>query len=83
MSVGQIGSSARGAGASGAGFGNTPGVARNDAPVRPVRTADVNVTLTPAAREHLSRMEGFAATIGTQKQPKAMAKPGISVDLKV
>jgi hypothetical protein len=47
-----------------------------------VKTANVTVTLSPEARQHLSRIEGFTATIGTSKQPKQMTKPGINVDFR-
>jgi hypothetical protein len=86
MAVGQIGSPAIGtttSAGSSANPGQSTGIARNETPTRAVRMADVNVTLTPAAREQLSRLEGYVATIGTSKQPKAMSKPGISVDMKV
>ncbi|QCI64568.1 hypothetical protein [Phreatobacter stygius] len=86
MAVGQVGAPATGtvapAGPS-SGQNQSTGIARNEPPGRVVKTADVTVTLSPAARQHLSRTEGFAATIGTTKQPKAMTKPGISVDLSV
>ena len=46
------------------------------------KMANVTVTLSPEARQHLSRLEGFTATIGTSKQPKQMAKPGINIDFR-
>ena len=47
----------------------------------PTKTAGVKVSLTPEARQHLSRMEAFTATIGTPKQPKTMGPPGMSLDM--
>jgi hypothetical protein len=41
----------------------------------------VTVNLTPEARQHLSRLEAFTATIGTPKQPKTMGPPGMSLDV--
>ncbi|MGL4287021.1 MAG: hypothetical protein ACRCVA_11795 [Phreatobacter sp.] len=86
MAIGQVGSPAVGtvapAGPS-AGQNQSTGIPRNETPTRAVRTAEVNVTLSPAARQHLSRMEGFAATIGTPKQPKSISKPGVNLDLSV
>ncbi len=46
------------------------------------RVANVTVTLSPEARQHLSRLEGFTATVGTSKQPKQMAKPGLNIDFR-
>lgn len=54
---------------------------RNQAAPR-LQTAGVTVTLSPAARQHLNRLEGFTATIGTSKQPKQMAKPGLNLDIR-
>lgn len=51
-------------------------------PAPRLQTAEVTVTLSPAARQHLSRLEGFTATIGTSKQPKQMAKPGLNIDIR-
>lgn len=47
----------------------------------PTKTSGVKVSLTPEARQHLSRMEAFTATIGTPKQPKTMGPPGMSLDM--
>lgn len=52
-------------------------------PPTTVAAADVKVTLSPDARQHMSRTEGFAATIGTDRQPRTMGKPGMMVDLRV
>lgn len=84
MAVGQIGA----AGAIG-GVGERAGSQTNTASaVRPAATAPrtkmagVTVTLSPEARQHLSRLEGYAATVGTSKQPKQMPQPGLSVDFR-
>lgn len=62
--------------------GTPPAAARTvEKPTR-IASSDVRVTLSPQAREHLSRLEGFTATIGTQKQPKTMGKPGMGLDLR-
>lgn len=64
----------------------TPETAAPRARVTPpttVAAADVKVTLSPEARQHMSRTEGFAATIGTDRQPRTMGKPGMMVDLRV
>jgi len=82
MAIGQIG-----AGAIGTSGERTAGTSSASA-VRPASTAprtkvaNVTVTLSPEARQHLSRMEGYTATIGTSKQPKQMAKPGINIDFR-
>ena len=47
----------------------------------PSKTSGVRVSLTPEARQHLSRLEAFTATIGTPKQPKTMGPPGMSLDM--
>lgn len=67
----------------GRGGGSQTGAAptRSEAPAK-VRTASVSITLTPEARQHLSRLEGFAATIGTDKQHKTYTKPGSNLDLR-
>ncbi|MEI8147141.1 MAG: hypothetical protein WCH83_16940 [Alphaproteobacteria bacterium] len=49
-------------------------------PTRP-GTTGVNVTLSPEAREHITRLEAFTATIGTSRQPKTMGKPGLRLDV--
>jgi hypothetical protein len=82
MAVGQIGPNAIGpAAAGGTAAGQAPAAARTEAKPRQ-RVAGVTVTLSPEARQHLSRMEGFTATIGTSKQPKQMAKPGLNIDFR-
>lgn len=82
MAVGQIGPNAVGpAGAGGTATGQAATPARTEAAPR-TRVAGVTVTLSPEARQHLSRMEGFTATIGTSKQPKQMAKPGLNIDFR-
>lgn len=82
MAVGQIGSNAIGSAATGgAASGQAVAPARTEARPRQ-RIAGVTVTLSPEARQHLSRMEGFTATIGTSKQPKQMAKPGLNLDIR-
>jgi hypothetical protein len=80
MAVGQIGPNAIGSAATG-GAGQPAAPARTEAKPRQ-RVAGVTVTLSPEARQHLSRMEGFTATIGTSKQPKQMAKPGLNIDIR-
>jgi hypothetical protein len=80
MSVGQISPNAIGPAGTGA-TGQAPASTRTEARPRQ-RVAGVTVTLSPEARQHLSRMEGFTATIGTSKQPKQMAKPGLNIDLR-
>ncbi len=47
----------------------------------PNKASGVRVSLTPEARQHLSRLEAFTATIGTPKQPKTMGPPGMSLDM--
>ncbi len=82
MAVGQIGPNAIGPAATGGtAAGQAPAAARTEAKPRQ-RVAGVTVTLSPEARQHLSRMEGFTATIGTSKQPKQMAKPGLNIDFR-
>ncbi len=82
MAIGQIGAGA--IGTSGERTAGTPSASA----VRPgstaprTKVANVTVTLSPEARQHLSRMEGYTATIGTSKQPKQMAKPGINIDFR-
>jgi hypothetical protein len=80
MSVGQISPNAIGPAGAGS-TGQAPASARTEARPRQ-RVAGVTVTLSPEARQHLSRMEGFTATIGTSKQPKQMAKHGLNIDLR-
>lgn len=80
MAVGSI-SPGRAGAASGGTDAATPLPGRSPAAPR-VQTAGVTVTLSPAARQHLNRLEGFAATIGTSKQPKQMDKPGLTIDLR-
>lgn len=80
MAVGQINPSAISP-AGGAPGGQTTARTQTEAAPR-VKTAGVTVTLSPEARQHLSRLEGYTATIGTAKQPKQMTKPGINVDLR-
>ena len=84
MAIGQIGSSGASverAGGQSQGATGASATAHTEAAPR-VKTAGVTVTLTPEARQHLSRLEGFAATVGTSKQPKQMAKPGLNIDLR-
>lgn len=84
MAVGSIGTA--GTGTTGAAGDRASG--SNASAVRPAETApktrvaNVTVTLSPEARQHLSRLEGFTATIGTSKQPKQMTKPGINIDFR-
>lgn len=80
MAVGPISSGQTGS-ASGGREAATPLPGRSQAAPR-VQTAGVTVTLSPAARQHLNRLEGFTATIGTSKQPKQMAKPGLTIDFR-
>lgn len=83
MAIGQVGAPGAGAAAPiGPSAGSAGGAARSEPPRR-VASADVRVTLSPAARQHLSRVEGFVATIGTPKQPKSMEKPGGNIDLRI
>lgn len=84
MAIGQVGAPGAGAAApiGPSAGGGTGGSARNAAPQR-LASTDVRVTLSPAARQHLSRVEGFVATIGTPKQPKSMEKPGGNIDLRI
>ncbi|MCZ0734776.1 hypothetical protein [Phreatobacter sp. AB_2022a] len=83
MAIGQVGAPGAGAAAPvGPSAGGAAGGARNAAPQR-LASTDVRVTLSPAARQHLSRVEGFVATIGTPKQPKSMEKPGGNIDLRI
>ncbi|MBY0363069.1 MAG: hypothetical protein K2X45_14285 [Phreatobacter sp.] len=78
MAIGQIGTG--GIGQTG---GQSPGGTVRPANSAPrIKTANVSVTLSPEARQHLSRLEGFTATIGTSKQPKQMTKPGVNVDFR-
>lgn len=80
MAVGQISSGRAGAAAGpGAGGVGAASAIRPNADPRPKATG-VTVTLSPEARQHLTRLEAFTATIGTAKQPKQMDKPGISFD---
>ncbi len=84
MAVGSIGTGAAGStGAAGDRAGGTSASAVRPAENAPrTRVANVTVTLSPEARQHLSRLEGFTATIGTSKQPKQMAKPGLNIDFR-
>jgi hypothetical protein len=83
MAVGQIGTGAIGPAGGSAPGGQSPASAVRPADSAPrIKTANVTVTLSPEARQHLSRLEGFTATIGTSKQPKQMTKPGINVDFR-
>ncbi len=82
MAVGQIGTGAIGTtGERAAGTSSASAVRPADSAPR-TKVANVTVTLSPEARQHLSRLEGFTATIGTSKQPKQMAKPGINIDFR-
>lgn len=82
MAVGQIGAGAIGTtGERAAGASSASAVRPADSAPR-TKVANVTVTLSPEARQHLSRLEGFTATIGTSKQPKQMAKPGINIDFR-
>lgn len=82
MAVGQISSGSSAGAAAGLATGGGPAItsARASADPRP-KAAGVTVTLSPEARQHLTRLEAFTATIGTAKQPKQMAKPGIAFDV--
>lgn len=80
MTVGRIGAGQAGSTSAGR-EAAAPLTGRNQAGPR-VQTAGVTVTLSPAARQHLNRLEGFTATIGTSKQPKQMAKPGLTIDFR-
>lgn len=83
MAVGQIGTGAIGPAGGSATGGQSAASAVRPADSAPrIKTANVTVTLSPEARQHLSRLEGFTATIGTSKQPKQMTKPGINVDFR-
>lgn len=84
MAVGSIGTGAAGpAGAAGDRAGGSNASAVRPAETAPrTRVANVTVTLSPEARQHLSRLEGFTATVGTSKQPKQMTKPGLNIDFR-
>jgi hypothetical protein len=83
MAIGQIGTGGIGQTGDRAAGGQSSGSAVRPADSAPrMRTANVTVTLSPEARQHLTRLEGFAATIGTSKQPKQMTKPGINIDFR-
>ncbi|PTM51812.1 hypothetical protein [Phreatobacter oligotrophus] len=84
MAVGSIGTAGTGTtGAAGDRAGGSNASAVRPAETAPkTRVANVTVTLSPEARQHLSRLEGFTATIGTSKQPKQMTKPGINIDFR-
>jgi hypothetical protein len=81
MAVGQIGAANSGAIAGASGQSQATTTARQEAAPR-IKTAGVTVTLSPEARQHLSRLEGFTATVGTSKQPKQMTKPGLNIDMR-
>lgn len=50
---------------------------------RPVaQERGVKVTLSPEARQHLSRLEEFTAAIGTKNEKKAMKPPGVNLDMR-
>jgi len=82
MAIGQIGTGATGAAGDRAGGQPIASAVRPAATAPRTKVANVTVTLSPEARQHLSRMEGYTATIGTSKQPKQMTKPGINVDFR-
>lgn len=82
MAIGQIGTGAAGATGDRAGGQTSASAVRPGTPAPRTKVANVTVTLSPEARQHLSRMEGYTATIGTSKQPKQMAKPGINIDFR-
>lgn len=80
MAIGQI-SPGRAGPASGSSEAPGPSTTRPQVAPR-TRTAGVTVTLSPEARQHLNRLEGFTATIGTSKQPKQMSRPGLNLDIR-
>ncbi|WP_439573977.1 hypothetical protein [Phreatobacter sp.] len=80
MAIGQISPGLAGPASTGR-EAAAPAPGRNHAGPR-VQTAGVTVTLSPEARQHLNRLEGFTATIGTSRQPKQMAKPGLTIDFR-
>ncbi|MDP3545474.1 MAG: hypothetical protein Q8S29_04775 [Phreatobacter sp.] len=82
MAIGQIGAGATGPTGEHAGGLPSASAVRQTTSAPRTKVANVTVTLSPEARQHLSRMEGFTATIGTSKQPKQMTKPGLNIDFR-
>ena len=82
MAIGQIGAGAIGTSGERTAGPSSASAVRPGTPAPRTKVATVTVTLSPEARQPLSRMEGYTATIGTSKQPKQMAKPGINIDFR-